>query len=411
MTLAALRSRDFRLYWIALIISAVGTWMQIVAQSLLVLRLSHGNAAPLGIVALAQAAAFFLFAPLGGSFADRVDRRRLLLLTNTTLMLVAFLTGLLVDMQVIRIWMIILAAFVSGVALSFDQPARYSLLPALVADADLPSAISLQSTVFAAAAALAPVLAGLSIARFGLAPNFLWNSGSYAVVICAIAVLHYRSNAARLTGSRARLWQSMREGVEIIWKDPKLVWTVSGYAILLFAAPSMPILLPVLVQQVVHSGAASLGLLFAVFGLGSIGGALLVPWLTGFVSRDRIFLASFALWVLAMATMGWTRYITVYPAALILLGASQSVIGVLAITLLQSSVAKGMRGRVMSIQTVLNMGIRPLGDYPISLLIAGVGAPATAGFSAIVIGACGLYLLSTRRHCHEDPDFVRQANQ
>lgn len=397
MRLAALHSRDFRLYWTALIISAIGTWMQIVAQSLLVLRLSHGNAAPLGFIALAQAAAFFLFAPLGGSFADRVDRRRLLVMTNSILMLVAFLIGFLVQMQSIRIWMIIVAAFVSGAVLSFDQPARYSLLPALVPDADLPSAVSLQSTVFTWGAAVAPVLAGISIARYGLAPNFFLNSGSYLVVIFAILGLHYRSDASRVIRSRTRLWQSIQEGLETVRRDPKLMWTVSGYALLLFAAPSMPILLPVLVEQVVHSDATSLGMLFAVFGIGSIGGALLVPWLVGFSSRDRIYLACFAVWVLAMAVLGWTRSIAIYPVALLLLGASQSAISVLTITLLQSGVAKEMRGRVMSLQTFLNMGVRPLGDFPISLLIAGVGAPATAAFSAALICGSGLYLLSTRR--------------
>ena len=128
----------------------------------------------------------------------------------------------------------------------------------------------------------------------------------------------------------------------------------------------------------------SLGLLFAVFGVGSIGGALLVPWLESLFSRDRIYLACFAVCVWAMATLGWTRNIAVYPIALLLLGAAQSAIGVLTITLLQSRVTREMRGRVMSLQTLLNMGIRPLGDFPISLLIASVGAPATAGFSADV---------------------------
>lgn len=393
MRLAALHSRDFRIYWIALIISAIGTWMQIVAQSLLVLRLSHGNAVPLGLVALAQAAAFFLFALLGGSFADRIDRRRLLLLTNSILMLVAFLIALLVAGQIIRVWMIVAAAFISGVVLSFDQPARYAFLTSLVAKPDVPSAVSLQATVFTGAAALGPMLAGLSIARFDLAANFFFNSVSYLVVICAILGLRHRVSASSVGRSRTRLWLSIQEGLGTVRRDPILMWAVSGYTLVLFAAPSMQILLPVLVQ----GSATSLGVLFAIFGAGSIGGALLVPWLGGFSGRDRIYLWCFAVWVGAMAILAVTQEIAVYGGALLLLGGSQSVISTLTITLLQSGVVREMRGRIMSIQTLLNMGIRPLGDFPISLLIAGVGAPATAGLSAALIGSCAFYLLSTRK--------------
>ncbi len=397
MGLAALDNRDFRIYWIALIISAIGTWMQIVAQSLLVLRLSHGNAVPLGFVALAQAAAFFLFALLGGSFADRMDQRRLLLVTNSILMLVAFLIAFLVARQLIQVWMIVVGAFISGVVLSFDQPARYAFLTSLVAEPDLPSAVSLQSTVFTGAAVLAPMLAGLSIARFDLAANFFFNSASYLVVIFAILGLRHRASASRLGRSRARLWPSIQAGMETVRRDPILMWAVSGYTLLLFAAPSMQILLPVLVQEDPHGTAASLGVLFASFGAGSIGGALLVAWLCGFSGRDRIYLACFTVWVGAMAVLAATHEIAVYSGALLLLGGSQSAISTLTITLLQSRVVTEMRGRIMSLQILLNMGIRPLGDFPLSLLIAGVGAPATAGLSSALIGSCAFYLLSTRK--------------
>lgn len=402
MKLAALHNRDFRLYWLAMIISAIGTWMQIVAQSLLVLRLSHGNAAALGYVALAQASAFFLFALYGGSIADRLDRRRLLLMTQSILMLLAFLIGVLVARQLIHLWMVVVAAFLSGVVLSFDQPARNAFLPSLVEEPDLPSAISLQGTVFTGAAAVAPVLAGVWIGRFGLAGNFFFNSASFLAVLLALLCLRTTSKKGP-PRQPSTLWQSIREGLAAVRGDAALTWAVSGYALLLFAAPSMQILLPVLADRVLRVGAASLGLLFAAFGAGSISGALLTPWLISRARAGRVYLGALAMWAGALAAIAVTHRMSVYFVFLMLLGGAQSAVATLTITMLQSRVVKQMRGRMMSLQTLLNMGLRPLGDFPISVLMAQLGAPATAGLSAALIGGYSLYLARTaRRQCGAD---------
>src|SRR5438105_12393402 len=148
---AALRSlqhREFRLLWSGLIVSSVGTWMQIVAQSLLILQLTHGSAISLGIVSLAQASSFFLFALIGGGVADRIDKRRFLLVTQSLSMLLAFTLGVLTITGLFQVWMIVVIAFCSGTVLSFDQPTRSSLVPMLVPRQDLMNAISLQSIVF-----------------------------------------------------------------------------------------------------------------------------------------------------------------------------------------------------------------------------------------------------------------------
>lgn len=390
--LAALQSRDFRVYWLALMVSAMGTWMQIVAQSLLVLRLTHGNPAMLGVVALSQAAAFFLFALVGGSYADRFDRRRLLLVTQVVLMAIAFVLGVLVMMQAARVWMIVAAAFVSGVVLSFDQPARAALLPSLVPERDLLSAISLQATVFLGAAAVAPLFAGLAIEHFGLAGNFFLNSASFAAVMVALVAIPPRAAEARRA---TPLWESIRAGLQTVRQDALLRWVVGGYALLLFVAPSMQLLLPVLAERVLHLRPAWLGLLFAAYGGGAVGGSLVVGRL-GFVSTRRLYLAALALWVVALAAVAMSRQMGFLLAALVVLGGTQNAIAVLTITCLQSRVAKQMRGRMMSLQSLLNMGLRPLGDFPIAMAIAGLGAPVAAGISAALVGCYGVYLLRTR---------------
>src|SRR5579872_6077721 len=146
-TFRALRYRNFRFLWVSLIVSSVGTWMQIIAQSLLVLQITHNSPLALGIVALAQSSSFFLFALVGGGVADRVDKRRFLLITQSLSMLLAFLLGILTITGVVQVWMVVILAFCSGTVLSFDQPTRSSLIPVLIPRQDLMNAISLQSVV------------------------------------------------------------------------------------------------------------------------------------------------------------------------------------------------------------------------------------------------------------------------
>ncbi len=158
--------------------SGLGTWMQIVAQSLLVLRISGNSALALGTVSLAQAFAFFLFAPMGGTFADRHDKRRLLFRTQTLLMLSAFALAALTATGTVRLWMVVALAFTSGALLSFDQPARASLLPLLAPPEDLTNAISLQTLIFNAASIAGPPLGGAVAAIAGLAGDFALNGCS-----------------------------------------------------------------------------------------------------------------------------------------------------------------------------------------------------------------------------------------
>src|SRR5436305_5959182 len=178
-TFRALQYRNFRPLWINLIGSSVGTWRQIVAQALLVLQMTHRSALALGIVALAQSSSFFLFALVGGSVADCVDKRRFLLMTQSLSMCLAFLLGIPTLTGVIQVWMIVLLAFCSGTVLSFDQPTRSSLIPMLVPRKDLMNAISLQSTVFNGAAVLGPALAGITIGLLANAGHLLGLKGPY----------------------------------------------------------------------------------------------------------------------------------------------------------------------------------------------------------------------------------------
>jgi len=208
-TFRALQYRDFRLLWTGLAVSAVGTWMQIVALSLLVLDLTHGSAIALGIVSLTQALTFLLFAAIGGSFADHFDRRRLLVVTQCLLIVFAVLLGVLTLTGLIRFWMILLLAFASSSTLSFDQPARNALITSLVPKEHLMNAVSLQSAVFNGASILGPALAGLSLSKIGYSGNFFLNAASFLAVLAALLFLRIpkAENVPRRSG---RLLDSVR---------------------------------------------------------------------------------------------------------------------------------------------------------------------------------------------------------
>ncbi len=407
-TFTALQHRNFRLLWISLIVSSVGTWMQIVAQALLVLQITHGSALALGIVALAQSSSFFLFALVGGSVADRVDKRRFLLMTQSLSMCLAFLLGILTLTGVIQVWMVVLLAFCSGTVLSFDQPTRSSLIPMLVPRKDLMNAISLQSTVFNGAAVLGPALAGIAIGSLanagrllgltgpytGYAGNFFLNGISFLGVLFVLYFIQVPQEAIeQSTEKRGPMLDAIRAALGAVKRDPALPWVLSGYGALLFFGPSNTLLLPIFATQILHLNAFQLGLLFSASGLGTLIGALTIASLGDFKYKGSLLLVSLFLWTSALIIFAFSRVLWLSLLALLLFGIAQNGVGATVITLAQLRVPPQMRGRVMSLNTLLIMGVRPLGDFPASGMIALVGGPLTVLICAAIVGAYSFYLL------------------
>ena len=411
-TFRALHYRDFRLLWISLVVSSVGTWLQIVSQSLLVLKITNNSALALGIVSLAQAASFFLFAFIGGSIADRVDKRRLLLFTQSLSLLLAFILGLITITGIVQVWMVVLLAFCSGTVLSFDQPTRSSLVPMLVAREDLMNAVSLQSTVFNGAAFVGPTLAGVLLQIFGstegsfgfakgslfpYSANFFLNALSYLGVLVVLYMLRIPEEAvAQSTERRGPLLASIGASLSTIRRDPALPWILSGYGALLFFGPSNSLILPIFGEQILHLQPAQLGLLFSAAGLGTIVGALGVASLGNFQRKGLLLLFSLLVWTASLLIFALSHLFWLSLLALLLFGIAQNGVGATTITLLQTRVPPQMRGRVMSLNTLLIMGIRPLGDFPASGMIALIGGPLTVLVCTSIVGLYSLYLLVGR---------------
>ncbi|MBE3566004.1 MAG: MFS transporter [Thermogemmatispora sp.] len=406
-TFRALRHRNYRLLWISLVVSSVGTWMQIVAQSLLVLKLTHNSALALGIVSLAQAGAFLLFALIGGGVADRLDRRRLLLCTQSSSMGLALLLGLLTHFGVIQVWMIVLIAFCNSVVLSFDQPARSSLIPQLVPREDLMNAISLQSAVFNGAAVIGPSLAGLTIGFIHYAGNFFLNALSYLGVLIVLFLMRVPAGEGQAAASGAPasdLMDSIRESLQVIGRDAVLPWVIAAYGVLLFFNPSAAIILPYFSVQVLHLTPLQLGLLFSASGVGTVAGALGLASLGEVKRKGRALILAFSLWTVALLVFALSHLFWLSLLTLFLVGAMQNMIAATTITLMQTRVPSQMRGRVMSLNTLLIMAIRPLGDFCASGLIALIGGPPTVALAGAIVGLLSLLLVGGRpavRHLAE----------
>ena len=393
LTFRALQHRDFRILWAGLAISAVGTWMQIVALSLLVLDLTHGSAAALGAVSLVQALSFLVFSAVGGSAADRFDKRRLLLLTQSIMMGLALLLGTLTAAGLIRFWMIPLFVLGSSATLSFDQPARNAFAASLVPKESLMNAVALQSAVFSGASMLGPALAGLALSRIGYSGNFFLNAASYSAVLAAL-LLSRASSSREIARPVAKLWDSVREALHYVRRDALLPAVVSAYGALLFFGPSAALMLPLFARQVLRAGPTQLGMLFSAIGAGTVVGALIVASLGNMRFKGQLVFGAILLWMAALGAFGLSSSLGVAVPALFLLGAAQNTAGATTTTLLQTCVPPDMRGRAMSLNTLLIMCVRPLGDFPAGVLIAGLGLQTTVLLSVLVVGVAWLAILA-----------------
>ena len=378
-----LRHREFRLLWVGLAISAIGTWMQIVALSLLVLKITYGSAFALGTVSLTQAFSFFFFALIGGNVADRMDKRRILLLTQSASAGLAILLGALTVAGLIQLWMILLISFLNGTLLSFDQPARGALLAELVPKDELMSAVSLQANLFSGASTVGPALGGFAVGWLGYAHNFFLNGASFVPVLVALYIMRLPDRSRQHLQSA---WVMIRESLTVVQRDAVLPWVLTGYGALLCFGPSPALILPVFALKVLHVGPERLGFLFSSIGLGSIVGALILASPRSSARNGYLHLMGLLIWVGALAGFAVSALFLFSVAALFVLGIGQCFAATTSITLLQTRVPEHMRGRVMSLNTLLLMGIRPLGDFPAGALISVMGAPGTLLLCSALVG-------------------------
>lgn len=380
---AALRHRDFRLLWLGQIVSVTGSQMQFVAINWHVYLLTK-SALALGLVGLFRGVPIIFCSLVGGVVADAVDRKKLMVVTQTVMLASAALltAGTLSGLE--SVWPIyILSAFASA-ASAFDIPARQALMPTLVPAEDFPNAVSLGIIVFNVATIAGPAIAGFILAGSGPALIYGINALSFLAVIAALVAMRTSGSPDLQTERRNALsFAALKEGLKFVWQTPIIVQTMTLDFVATFFA-SATLLLPIFAQERLHVGARGYGFLAASPAIGSVLTALVLARLGTLQRQGRLVVCSVAVFGVATAAFGVS---TVYWVSLLMLattGAADTVSTVLRQTIRQLVTPNHLRGRMTSINMMFFMGGPQLGELEAGALAAVVGAPLS-----VVIGGLG----------------------
>jgi predicted MFS family arabinose efflux permease len=389
----AFQYRDFRLLWIGSCISTTGTWMQIVAQSWLVLEISK-SARMLGLDAFLGSIPIFLFSLIGGVVADRVSRRRLLLGSQWVQLTCAFTLAALFALHVVRVWHILTLSFIVGTAQSFGGPAYSALTPMLVEKDDLPNAIALQTIQFNLARVIGPVLGGLALTKLGATWCFSLNGVSFIAVIISLMMLQ-RSFTPQPT--RETVMSSMKQGFGFIRKQGAMeALILLAFCMTAFAIP-MITFLPVFAKDVFHSGPGTFTTLLVCSGLGSIAGALIVAALGNVGNKGRVALLMLIAMGATMAAFALSNNLILSCVLLFLAGVALMCGFTMINSLVQLITSNEMRGRVMSVYNVAFRGGMPFGNLASGWLIPIFSAPAVISANGLVLILVGAYFLTAQR--------------
>jgi MFS family permease len=376
--------------WLGACVSTIGTFVQQFAQSWLVYDLTK-DPFYLGLDLFLGQLPIMLFSLVGGVFADRLDRRRLLLYSQYIQMLCALVLTLLFATHAVKVWHILTLSFVVGVGQSFGGPAYSALLPTLVEPEDLANAISMNSIQFNLARIVGPTLGGLAYTLFGATWCFALNGISYVAVIISLIVIKVQFVAPR---TQTSVLKSMKEGIKFIRDREGLTpLVVLAFCTTLFGF-SLTGFLPVIVQTIFHRGPGTYELLLVFSGAGSIFGALMVAAMEKLKGQGR--LAVLALFALGLATAGFavSKWLPVSCVLIFVAGAAVMASASLMLSLVQLIIADSMRGRVMSVYNLAFRAGMPLGALILGKLIPILGVSAAlGGFGLSLVGVAAYFLI------------------
>jgi MFS family permease len=375
-TIRALRHRNYRIYFFALLVSFIGTWMQSVAQSWLIYRLT-GSAWLLGLVAFTGQAPVFLLAPFGGVLADRHSRYRIILSTQALAMAQALALAWLTLSGRVTVSDVIALALALGVVNAFDLPARQAFLSELVSREDLMNAIALNSTIINGARIVGPAVAGVIVAWLGEGPCFLLNGLSFVAVIAGLLAIRLdRRQAARPDGSAL---SALKEGFDFVRSTRPVRALLLLLAFVSMFGLSYIVLMPIFADGVLSGGPRALGLLLGAAGIGATGGAFTLAARREVHGLGRVVVASVAALGALLVLFSLSRNLVLSIVLLVPIGFTLMLQMAASNTLLQSMVDDRLRGRVMSFYSMSLMGMSPFGSLLAGAVAARIGAPATVG--------------------------------
>lgn len=389
-TFSALHIRNFRLFIFGQGISMCGTWMQTVAVSWLVLKMTHSGT-QLGLVIAAQFLPILIFGVWGGVVADRFSKRTILYFTQTLAGLLALTFGLLVLTHVITLWMIYALSIGFGMVLVVDNPTRQAFVSEMVGRDQLKNAITLNSTMVNMARVIGPSFAGILIATVGIGTCFIVNAGSYLAVLIAL----YLMDGSELNPSPKSVREpgQIRAGLAYVWSEPKLKSTLLMMLIIGTFAYEFPVILPLFATITLHGDARTYSIMMAATGVGAIVGGIYTA--SQATTRETQLVWSAILFGISILLASLMPNLVSVIILLVIVGSLSVLFIALGNTTLQLTSAPNMRGRVMALWMIAFAGTTPIGG-PIIGFISDHSNPriglATGGLSAVIAGGIGLYV-------------------
>lgn len=407
-TFGSLRNRNFRLYWFGQMISVMGDSMQTIGLAWLVLQLT-GSAWQLGLVSALQFVPTLLFSLFGGIFADRWPKRRVLLVTESMDMGLAFLLWALSASGAIQIWHIYVVALLFGLTNSLNQPTSSAFIVELVGRDDLPNAVALNSTRMNLARIVGPGLGGIIIAASSVTILFLLNALSFLAVLIGLALinghqLYAQAQPHTSTDERQSVWQSLREGMDYVWKTPAIVLIIIVVGLVLLFGENLHVVLPVFATDVLHVGAPGFGFLSAAMSGGALLASLWLAWSHLRPTIRRVLLATLVFGGLeAIFAVSQSYLISLILIACI--GATTAIFGALSTTILQMVAPDHLRGRVTSVYVLFFTGSLPLGSlltgWLLSLFGPSTGLLICTALCLLVAGAGWLWRTPAEKNLAE----------
>jgi MFS family permease len=379
LAVRALRHRNFQLFFSGQLISLIGTWMQNVAQSWLVYRLT-GSSLLLGSVGFASQIPVFLLAPVGGTVADRYSRHRIVIATQVASMTLAFILAGLTLAHKVQVWHIFVLAALLGLVNAFDIPARQSFIVEMVGREDLINAIALNSSMFNGARIIGPAIAGIMVATVGEGWCFFANGASYIAVIVGLLLMHVQFQRRDHTVSP---FEHMKEGFRFVRNTTPIRDLLLLLGLISLVGMPYAVLMPIFADQILHVGARGLGILMGATGVGALIGALLLATRSGVSGLGRWIVVSTASFGVSLILFSWSRIFWLSVIFLVPVGMSMMVQMASSNTLIQSMVPDRLRGRVMAVYSMMFMGMAPFGALFAGALAQPLGAPFTTTMGAI----------------------------
>lgn len=384
---AALHYRDFRLFWIGLFISNIGTWMQMTAISWLLYDLTN-SPLQLGLNGVFRAIPAIALGLFGGTMADRYDRKRLMLITQVTSMWLAFSLAVLAQTELIQVWHIYGLTVVSAVVGTLDGPARQAIYPSLVPRAVLPNAIALNSLLWKGTALLGPSLAGIAISAIGTDGAFYANALSFLAVVFALALMRIPATRGSQAGD---FMHELREGVSYVAAQKIVLGLMVMEAVSSIFGLDQAIL-TIFARDVLQVGAHGLGFLQSARGLGAVIGSGVMISLDRRRSHGKILLVSAALYSASFVLFGLSYSFAISLMLLLLMGAADTIWSAARNVILQLHTPESMRGRVMGVFHLSNRGLHPLGQTETGLAVPLIGARGTTLLGGLVVAAVTLLI-------------------